>query len=230
LRTEGGGLKVARPKRARPLREQGLDALRQALFTGKFQPGERITEEAVAEMLGVSRTPAREAINALGQQGVLEARPGGGFIFPSPSLAEIEDVFELRRILEPYAARKAIRQAGGKDVDTLRGIVDRQKELLGSGNAQRFFSLTLQFRRALFELAGNPRLATTIGQFMDHLYFVGILTLRERPVREVVIRGHERIIRALEARDEQAMEEAVLRHLEAAKTALMAVVRHQVSA
>lgn len=219
-------MKVPRLKRPKNLREQALEALRHALFTGKFRPGQRVTEEAVADMLGVSRTPAREAINVLGQQGILERRDGGGFHFPSPSLAEIENVFELRRILEPYAARKAIRQCSGQDIEALRVIVAKQEELVARGDAMRFFSLNLQFRRVLFDLAGNPRLSATIGQFMDHLYFVGILTLREEPVRRVVIGGHESMIRALEDRDETAMEKAVLAHLDAAQAALMASVRH----
>jgi DNA-binding GntR family transcriptional regulator len=81
------------------------------IHEGRLSPGERLTEDSLASILGVSRTPVREALGALAQRGVLARRDRGGFVVPVPNLAGLKNAFELRRLLEPYAAQRAARRS-----------------------------------------------------------------------------------------------------------------------
>src|ERR1700722_11213982 len=93
--------------RAPLLRDQVVSGILKELQDGRFSPGDRLTEEHIATVLGVSRTPVREALGILAQRGILSRRRGSGFAVSMPSLKSLEDTFELRRLLEPYAARRA---------------------------------------------------------------------------------------------------------------------------
>ncbi len=212
-------------KRSETLREQTYTALKKALFNGYFKPGERITEERVAELLGVSRTPVRESLNLLGKQGILEVRKGGGYIFPSPSLQEIENVFEVRRLLEPYAARKAVKFCTGADIDRLNTAIAKEKDALNKADASVFFQNNMEFRQGLFALCGNEHLSRAIHEFMDHMHFIGIVTLKNIAIRKIIIDGQKRIVAALVARDSRAIDKAVKSHLSAAYKAVISEVK-----
>ena len=106
-----------------PLREQVYNALRAELFKGTFKPGQRITEKEIAVSLGVSRTPVREALNLFRKQGIVEQRHGGGYIFCSPTVRQVEDIFEIRRALEPLAARKVLLNCKDADIDRLEDVI-----------------------------------------------------------------------------------------------------------
>jgi DNA-binding GntR family transcriptional regulator len=212
-------------QKAESLRDQAYNALKKALFNGYFKPGERITEEGVAELLGVSRTPVRESLNLLGKQGILEARKGGGFIFPSPSLQEIENVFEVRRLLEPYAARKAIKFCTGADIDLLNTAIAKEIDALDTVDTSIYFQFNMEFRQKLFSMCGNEHLARAIHEFMDHMHFIGIVTLKNIAVRKIIIEGQKKIVAALIARDSRGIEKVVKSHLNAAYEAVISEVK-----
>ncbi len=207
---------ISKVERVAPLRDQVADGLLQALRNGRFLPGERLTEEQVAEVLGVSRTPVREAFGVLAQRGILTRREGGGFFVSKPSLSSLEDVFELRRLLEPYAARRAARQIKGTDLALLRTAVAKLRTLVPTGSSAAIAKANREIRRILFGLCGNPSLTRAIEENSDHIYLLGMLTMNSKDTRAVVLASHERILKALAARNEPAIEQAVTEYLDAA--------------
>ena len=213
-------MKLMKVNKQDPLREQVYDNLKAALVNGKFAPGERLTEEAVAELLGVSRTPAREALGLLAKEDALERRPGSGYYVPVPSLEKIEQIIEVRRLLEPFAARLAATRATPEDVESLRKAVKAQWKALKEPDPADFMRPNRECRHRLFELAGNDQLLDCISRYNDHLQFVGSLTLRDSAVREVAARGYDKILAAVAAADPEAAEEAMLKQIEAARKAL----------
>jgi DNA-binding GntR family transcriptional regulator len=102
-------VKMKKLLKSLPLRDRVYESLRKELFDGNFAPGQRITEQEIAVSLGVSRTPVREALNLFRKQGILEQSHGGAYIFSAPTIKQVEDIFEIRRALEPLAARKAVK-------------------------------------------------------------------------------------------------------------------------
>jgi len=215
--------KLSKVERVAPLRDQVADGLLQALRSGRFLPGERLTEEQVAEVLGVSRTPVREAFGVLAQRGILTRREGGGFFVSKPSLSSLEDVFELRRLLEPYAARRAARRFSA-DFALLRTAVAKLRRLVPSGNSAAIAEANREIRRILFGLCGNPSLTRAIEENSDHIYLLGMLTMNSKDTRAVVLASHERILKALATRNEHAIEQAVAEYLDAAHRAVVSAL------
>ena len=105
-----------------------------------MQPGERLTEEGVAEFLGVSRTPAREALGLLVNEGVVNRRKAGGYLIPVPSLAKVEEIYEVRRQLEPLAARLAATRVTRTELDALRGAIDAEREIVDTAETGEFMA------------------------------------------------------------------------------------------
>jgi DNA-binding GntR family transcriptional regulator len=205
-----------------PLRDQVYDSLRREFFRGTFSAGQRVTEMEIAESLGVSRTPVREALNLFRKQGLLEQSHGGAYMFCSPSLKEIEDIFEIRRVLEPLAARKAVANCKESDIKKLFEIIDMERQLLDEEDLSKTYSYNAEFRKTFFHLCGNKRLANSIDEFMGHVLFHGTLTLKKRSVRQIVIDGQTRIVEGLVNGDETRMEQLIHDHLDASYKAIMA--------
>ena len=217
-------VKISKVERVAPLREQVADGMMQALLNGRFLPGERLTEGRVAEVLGVSRTPVREAFGVLEQRGILTRRDGGGIFVVKPSLRSLEDVFELRRLLEPYAARLAARRIKIADLARLRKAMAKLRKFVPSGSAAAIAEANRDIRRLLFELCGNASLARAIEQNSDHVYLIGMLTMSSKQTRAIVLARHEQILKALATRDESAIEQAVIEYLDAAYRSVAAAL------
>jgi DNA-binding GntR family transcriptional regulator len=208
--------KIAKIERAPLLRDQVMAGVLQELQDGQFLPGERLTEEHLATVLGVSRTPVREALGVLAQRGILSRRHGNGFAVATPSLKSLEDAFELRRLLEPYAARRAAEKITTAGLAELRKAIATLRKLVPSGKASLVAKTNRDIRRLLFRASLNASLAEAIDQLSDHVYLLGILTMKDRSVRALVLARHESIFKALAARDKDAVEKAVMDYLTAA--------------
>jgi DNA-binding GntR family transcriptional regulator len=208
-----------------PLRDRVYDSLRKELFQGTFSSGQRVTEQEIAESLGVSRTPVREALNLFRKQGVLEQSHGGAYVFSSPTVKQVEDIFEIRRVLEPLAAKKAVKNCSQSDIEKLEEIISSEKELLDEEDSSKTYLFNAEFRKIFFHMCGNEQLANSIDEFMGHILFLGILTLKNRSVREIVIRGHSKIVEGLKNADENEMEEIILKYLDESYNVIMSELK-----
>lgn len=207
---------LKKAERVPPLRDQVADSVIRALREGRFVAGERLTEKRVADVLGVSRTPVREALGLLAQRGMLERRDRGGFVVVRPSVASLQSKFELRRLLEPYAARKVVGVITSVQVAQLRKEIGKFRKLIVSGTAAEVARGNRDVRKLLFQSCGNPDLLHAIEQVTEHVYFLGTLTMERKSVRELVLACHLRILRALDKRDVDAVEQALIEYLDAA--------------
>jgi GntR family transcriptional regulator, vanillate catabolism transcriptional regulator len=153
---------------------QGLTALRklrECVIGGRFTPGERISELAVVELLGISRTPVRAALQALAHEGLLEARSNGGYVVCDYSLKDMLDAIELRGVLEGMAARLAAeRSAGDANTRELRSILEQIDALLAAATAESdelyagYVELNEAFHAELLRLADSAMLERSLQQ------------------------------------------------------------------
>lgn len=208
-----------------PLRDLVYDSLRNELLRGTFTSGQRITEQEIALSLGVSRTPVREALSLFRKQGLLEQSHGGAYVFTTPSVQQVEDVFEIRRVLEPLAARKAVKNCTDEDIARLEKIIEQEAALVDEDDPSDTFIYNIEFRHTFFHLCGNDRLATLIDEFMDHIFFLGIVTLKKRSVREIVIAGQHTLVEGLKKGDEDYMEQLLKDYLDLAYTSIMKEIK-----
>jgi len=207
-------------QRAVPLRDQVLARLITEIHAGRFGPGERLTEGSVATVLGVSRTPVREALGALMQRGVLARRDRGGYVIPTPDLDGIRNAFELRRLLEPYAARRAASRVTPTDIEDLKQALQALRVAAAKGTGD-VTAANRALRHKIFALAGNAVLTAAIDQLNDHVQAIGHLTLKRAAVRKIVIARHRATIHALEIGDGPRAERAMHEYLDAAEHAVL---------
>ena len=133
-----------------------LDAIRDGILHGNYPEGEPLRQDALADELGVSRIPIREALRQLEAEGLVTFSPHRGAIVSSLSLEEIEEVFELRATLEPDLIRRALPRLTTYQLDQADEILDRYAEALRSGNVAQWGELNWEFHSSLWAPAGRP--------------------------------------------------------------------------
>jgi len=202
------------------LREQIVVAIRNAIIEGKFKAGEKIPEQELAQQLGVSRTPIREAIRILEQQGLLEARPKNGTYIASLNWDEVRDSLHIRIALEEVAVRQAIERLTPQEWDDLceklQRLLDGMGEAVTSGDPIAATELDIEWHTLLIDAAGNRYLSRT-------WRVTGLPFLVWSPEREiypftpekwaVFHSRHEELLAALTGRVPDQCAEAVRSHI-----------------
>jgi DNA-binding GntR family transcriptional regulator len=205
----------------RPLRDKVVDELRRRIIDGVYEPGDRLTEERLADDFGVSRNPVREAIRMLEADGFLVAVPRRGAVVASMSRRDVENLFDVRAALEVLAARLAAERAGPAGVATL----DR---MLAAARATRvpaeLAALNTRFHAAVCELSGNALLAGMMESLHGRLQWVYRQSAKERAPYSWA--EHDELVAAIRAGDARAAGASALAHVLAARHAALALVRH----
>jgi DNA-binding GntR family transcriptional regulator len=190
-------------------------AITDAIASGRLRPNERINQERLANELGVSRTPVREALRWLERDGLvrLVARRGA---FVSPFDArDVDDIYELRELLEPRAAGRAAVRATRADVAALRRLLEAMERAWHS-DVNRAFDLNRRFHRDLCAPCGNRLLLNLLEQVWSHQSAVRIFTVAKEASASLEERSnveHRAIVDAFARRDAALAEELVRRHI-----------------
>ena len=212
----------SRPQRADPLREQVYRSLHEKLKRGEIDPEARLTETQLAAMLGVSRTPVREALARLRQEGLLDLSPRGAAL-SSLSRTDLDEVMEMRLLLEPYIAARAAERSTADGVAALRAALAREVEAVPLRSPQRFAAANHDFRALLVAMAGNRRLAETASRFDSQLQTLRRATLEDSANRETVVRHHRALVAAIAKRDAAGAERAMRELMDRARVAVLAL-------
>lgn len=202
---------AAAARRPGGLRDGVYRALRRQISFGELGPGDRLTEVKVADALQVSRTPVREGLAALAREGLL-VREGRSYVVPSLDQDDINEVLELRSLLEPYAVQRATEMARTADVAELVQALREQKAAHAAGDAERFIAANIRFRDALVGMVRNRRLRRAIALYNDYLSCLRT-SFREAHWRAVIIRNFELFVRVVRAGDGAAAAKIWRKHL-----------------
>ena len=204
------------------LGDQVYQTLRGHLRDGTIVSGQPLQEVQLAEKLGVSRTPVREALTRLASEGLL-ASDGRSFVVPSLSLEDVDDIYEVRFLLEPAAMRRV---AELTPVAAVRAPIDEALAAASAAyktnDADAFRESNIRFRNAWIALVPNRRLVRAIEQYADHMMRIRALTLGDQKVRTIVIKGLKRIAEALAAGNGDDAATAMRDHLSEAKRCFIA--------
>ena len=206
------------------LGDQVYRALRANLRNGKILPGYPLQEVQLAARLGVSRTPVREALTRLASEGLVSS-DGRSFSVPALTLQIVDDIYEVRFLVEPEAVRHVAEQAN--DPAALSPIMQALEASVAAhkaGNNEAFIDANALFRSAWLALVPNRRLVHAVELYADHVQHLRALTLGNARVRTVVLRGLKRIAAALAAGNGDAAALAMREHLTEAKRAFIAAV------
>jgi DNA-binding GntR family transcriptional regulator len=202
------------------LRDQIVGAIRDAIIKGKFKAGEKIPEQELAEQLGVSRTPIREAIRILEQQGLLETRPKNGTYVASLNWDEVQDSLYVRMALEESAVRQAIQrlmpEEWNKLCEEFQRLYDGMGEAIARDDPVATTELDIEWHTLLIDAARN--------RYLSRIWrATGLPFLVWSPERElypftaekwaVFQRRHRELLDALRGRDPDQCAEAVRNHI-----------------
>jgi len=211
--------KSPEPEPAGSLADQAYDRFREGLRTGAFRPGQRLLETELAERLGMSRTPVREAIRRLQSEGLIPHLPARGLCVAAYDAAQVDELYVMREALEGTAARLAAQHAGRPEIALLQRMLDQEAALAGEAVAEH----NRRFHRALHQAAHNRYLLGSLSAISDALLLLGPTTLEE-PGRAAAARTeHARIVSAIAARDAAGAEAAARAHIAAAHEARLSM-------
>jgi DNA-binding GntR family transcriptional regulator len=198
-------------------------ALREAIVSSELAPGQRISENELAERLAVSRTPIREALIRLRDERFVRIVPQLGTFVTPISVAAVEDAQFIRESLECAAVRIAAVEADDADFAALDGLIRRQAGVSEHGDHARFAVLDDEFHAAICQLAGRPVAWEVAERVKGHLNRVRRLSLPQPRYLEEMVAEHRHVLEALQQRDPAAAEAALRHHLRMVLSALPAI-------
>jgi DNA-binding GntR family transcriptional regulator len=199
------------------LAERIAGRLREWILVEKLEPGSVITEGTLADRLGVSRTPMREALRLLAKDGLIEIQPNRRPRVANPSLEQVCDLLDVQAAQEALAGRLCVARATSDEIDRIAEMNRHLNEISLSSDPLDFFRLDMAFHRAIVEVGRNAALLETHRQYNAALFRARFLSSRQMIWRDVTIGQHNDIVKALVARDADDAARALNAHLERAK-------------
>ncbi|MGB3682909.1 MAG: GntR family transcriptional regulator [Rubrobacteraceae bacterium] len=218
-RTQGGNFK--RPLTAQ---EAVLRELRRAIMARELKPGDRVGQGEVAERFGVSRVPVREALKVLEAEGQVAYRPHRGFTVTELSIAELEELYLMRRLLESEAVRRAIPNVDGELLGRLWELLEETERVCAAGDFLGVMEWDREFHLALFERSRLPRLIQSIRLLWQNAEPYRSVFLNDPASRRRARREHRAIVEACERGDAEGAVSALDIHRDNAITDLAEIL------
>jgi len=215
---------VGRHGGRRKLTDWVYEELKRAILDLRIRPGEPLRETAIAERLGTSKTPVREALAWLEMDGLVETEVFKGAIASTYSLRDLNEIYELRLLLEIQAARQAAESMGDDVRRRLRTIADESRSALRHSHNLRLAQLIDEFDSILFENLENRRIQVLIANLRDHLIRIGHLTQAIPGRMEASVEEHDEIIQAIVERDVEKTEATMRAHILSVKADQLAAL------
>lgn len=204
-----------------PLYQQVHESLREAIATGRLEPGARIDVQTVADEMDISRTPVREAIRQLIQEGLLEAERDGRARVYRPSVTDIADIYVTRLALEVSAAELVAIRRPACDLTNVIAAHERSKKAIADEDWEALASATTEFHDSIIELSDNNAIIRILNTMRIHILQHRALSMHIPERRDQALEAHSEIIDLLQAGDAAGVRRRVSEHmLSAARFAL----------
>lgn len=198
------------------------ETLRERIVTGALPPGARLREVELAESLGLSRTPVREALRRLEADGLIQHLAHKGAVVRTLGRQEATELYLMREVLEGTAAEQSARHMSGPEREALRDVLEAERAVLD--DAAESARLNLVFHRALAHGAHNRYLIAMLESLAQGLALLGRTTLGMPGRAEAALEEHDAILRAVEAGDAAAAGEAARAHIRSAHRARLGIL------
>ncbi len=210
-----------------PLRDVVFNTLREAILKGDLLPGERLMEIALANQLGVSRTPIREAIRMLEQEGLAITIPRKGAIVAGMSQTEMEEVLEIREALEQLSVQVACDKIDETQLAELKEAQKHFEEMLAIGDLKKIAQADIEFHNIIYKATYNKRLILMLEGLREQVYRYRVEYLKDASNYEEVLKEHEAIYEALANRDKKSVTEMTRKHIQGQAKAVNNIIANQ---
>lgn len=212
-----------------PLREMVFDVLMEAIISGQLPPGERLMEVQLAEEMGVSRTPVREAIRRLELEGFVVMIPRKGAYVAGLSIKDIVNIFEIRTALEQLAVTLAAERMTPEDLETLERLLVELAETVKEADVEAWTELDKKFHHLIYEYSRNERLIQMMDNIMEQINRYRVISLSNLEVRQHSVEEHKRIVEGMAERDIDAARKAAADHINNTQNSLIALLQEKLS-
>ncbi|MBO9447469.1 FCD domain-containing protein [Ruegeria sp. R14_0] len=209
-------------RKANTITSIAVDAIEEMIVSGELVAGDRINESTLAERLGISRGPIREACRSLEQAGLLTSKVNRGMYVREVSLDEARDLYELRGAIAGLAGELIVKRADDAEIAKLSGLVDQMQTAADKGDTADYYKLNLQFHDALVIAARNSSLEDTYRKIVNQLHLLRRRGLVQEGNLQVSNAEHKKIVAALTQRDASAANNALREHVSNGLTRLIA--------
>lgn len=197
-----------------PLRDVVFDTLRQAILTGELKPGERLMEIHLADRLGVSRTPIREAIRKLELEGLVVMIPRKGAQVARITEKNLKDVLEVRRALDMLAVKLACSRMDDEYKKQLREACDEFARVVKNNNTKDITEADVRFHDIINKATGNDRLIQLVNNLAEQMYRYRLEYIKDAAYHNRLVAEHEEIYSAIMDGDEERAAKAVVLHID----------------
>lgn len=201
-----------------PLNDAVYRELRRLLLTHRFDPGTRLNTSELERLLGVSRTPLKDALNRLAAEGFVEVRPRRGYFVRRPTIEDVIELYDLRRIHEAYAIERAARFMTAEEIARLQAILDEQAPLAveepTDDQYAQFSQLDREFHRSIVAAARNRRLLWLYEQMDAHMQMTRVYYPLARAIMPQTFQEHRGILEAIVARDPETARTRLVQHID----------------
>jgi DNA-binding GntR family transcriptional regulator len=204
--------------------QHAVDWLRRAIVGGELRPGQRVLQEDVAGEIGMSLAPVREALRVLEQEGQVSYRPRRGYFVTELHTADLDEIYELRRVLEERAARHSLPLLDADALDRISLAARDCAQAAAVGDVAAELAANRRFHFGILEAPDNPHLMRLIRLLWDATESYRALYYNSPDERAAASRAHDRILRALRKRDAERLVAELDRHRTRALEVLRAIL------
>ncbi len=213
-----GGIKVTKRK---SLRDEVYEALKKSILHGKLKGGQRLIEETLAEEIGISRTPVREAFHKLERDELVTRLPKGGFAVREFTKEDVDEIFGIRSALESYAAYLATLHMTPDKISQLEKKVKESEEAFEKGDEERLVQLNTEFHDLIYRSCKSKKLFEMINNFRDYFFRYRPFLLRTEKGTNYSIQDHRRMLEAMKRKNPRLVERLVRNHLQRGKEIIL---------
>ena len=210
-----------------PLRDVVFNTLREAILRGDLVAGERLMELQLAAKLGVSRTPIREAIRMLEQEGLAITIPRKGAIVAGMTEKDMQDVLEIREALEELSVQVACDKITDEEIAKLQKNMKNFEHSLKSGDLKKMAQADVEFHDVIYQATDNPKLISMLNNLREQMYRYRVEYLKNPQNHEQLLKEHEAIYKGIVEKDKKAVTEMIRKHISNQVAVVKNMIREQ---
>ena len=197
-----------------PLRDIVFKTLREAIITGELKSGERLMEIRLANEMGVSRTPVREAIKKLEQEGLVYVTARKGAVVAPINSKDLQDVMAVRKVLESLACQMACSSITEEDLAELEQMNDDIREAIKADDDEKVARLDALFHDRICEFSGNDKLVSILKYLKEHIFRYRLEYISSLKNKNLIVEEHDKIIQDMYNKNEKAVCRDIEHHIE----------------
>lgn len=211
----------------KPLRDVVVESIRQAIISGQFPPGMRLMELQLAEEMGVSRTPVREAIRKMELEGLVVMIPRRGAYVADISIKDINEVYEVRTALDVLSAGLAAERIDKSEIQEMRELLAEEAALVEARDYPKIIDNDTAFHDVIYRASGNTLCMNIISNLREQITAIRGRSMPYPGRVEIMLKEHRAIFDAIAAGKVEKAQEAVRTHMENAEQTLLKVIKEQ---